>query len=155
MAPIQTTYNPTMEKGVPGLVQGSDWDADTGIVETEAGIGFGLPVTQGAGEKGIVLAGAIAGFRGVTIRDIAQGSETDEYARYKSAAVLKRGKIFVTAGADGIVPGDPVHYNSSTGAWLKSGGVGPIPHARWASAGDTGDLVLLELYGTNYNGSGI
>lgn len=153
MSPIQTDYPNTMRKGLPGLPQGSDWDADTGIVETEAGIGFGLPVSQGEGEKGIVLGGTLATFRGITQRDVTQGAENDKYNQYKNAGVYKRGKIYVIAGADGIVPGDPVHFHGTTGAWLKAGQQGPVPHARYASAGDSGDLVLVELYGTNSNGT--
>lgn len=157
MSPVQTTYGDRMAKGVPGLPQGTDWDADTGIIETEDGIGFGLPVSQGAGDIGVVLGGALTGFRGVTQRDVSlgvrAGVDADVYPQYANAGIFKRGKIWVTSGADGIVAGDPVHYNSSTGAWLKTGGVGPIAHARYASAGDSGDLVLLELFGSNQKGT--
>jgi hypothetical protein len=153
MSPIQTDYPSTMRKGLPGLIQGSDYNSRTGIVETEAGIGFGLPVSQGASEKGVVLGGALADFAGITIRDVAIGAEAgaagDKYPNTKNAGILTRGKIQVVAGANGIVAGDPVHYNATTGVWLKTGQQGPIPHARYASNGDQGDIVEVELTTAN------
>jgi hypothetical protein len=150
---VQTEYRENLKKGTPGLIQGTDYNTQSVIVETAAGIAFGKPVSKGTGETGVVLGGAVAGFRGITVRDVALGAETDTYAQYKTASILKRGTIMVEAGADGIAAGDDVYYNATTGVWSNSAGgnVGPILRARFASGGDTGDIVLVELDVGNQN----
>jgi len=145
MSPIQTTYTEQMPIGTAGLVQGSDFNSATGIVEDAAGIGFGLPVHQGANsDQGIVAAGTLTTFRGITIRDVAAGAEQDKNAQYQNAGVLTRGKIMVVASVD-VVAGDPVHYDGTTGVWLKTGGQGPIVGARYATSASAGGLAVVEL----------
>jgi hypothetical protein len=34
---VQTSYSESMRKSLPGVVEGCDFDADTGLVETVAG----------------------------------------------------------------------------------------------------------------------
>lgn len=152
--PIQTTYGERMQAARPGLVQGSDYKIDTGICEVAAGIGFGLAVGQGVGDKGIVLGGALSGFRGISVRDITQydvaasGANVDEYPRYANMALLTRGFIYVQP-AVAVVAGDPVHYNATTGVLTNTGGNGPVLGARWASSTDADGYALVELSGYN------
>lgn len=145
MSPIQTEYTERMARALPGQIQGSDFNTGTGVCEVEAGLAFGRPVAQGTSERGVVAAGVLATFLGITVRDVALGAEVESIAEGKNCSYLKRGQIAVISGADGIVPGDPVHYNATGGVWLKTGQQGPIVGARYVSAGDTDDIVIIEL----------
>lgn len=56
MPPVQTTYNERHRAGLPGLVANMETqNSVTRICEAVAGIGFGQPVVQGAGDKGALL----------------------------------------------------------------------------------------------------
>lgn len=145
---IQETYNERMQRFVNGQIQGSDYDTGTGIAEPSGGIAFGRAVAQGTSERGVVYATTLASFIGISVRDVALGAEVESTPQYKNLSYLKRGQIAVVAGADGIAPGDPVHFHGTTGAWLKTGQQGPIVGARYMSAGDTNDLVLIGLQQT-------
>lgn len=143
---VQTTYSERMAKGLPGQPQGSDYDASTGICETAAGIGFGLAVGRGTGVKGVTLGAAdLAHFKGVSIRDITLGAETDKYPQYKNVGVYERGLIYVLPSV-AVAPGDPVHFDATTGVFKNSGGVGPIVGAEWIEPGDDATVALLKLY---------
>lgn len=147
---VQSAYQERMDPGRAGIVVGVDWNADTGNCETAAGLAFGIAVSQGAADKGVVIGGAVAGFRGITIRDITlESRQLDKYARYQNVGVLTRGKIWA-APAVAVAAGDPVHYSTTTGILTNTGGVGPITGARWVTAAaGTGDLALVELSGFN------
>lgn len=146
--PVQNTYSENMEPGVAGLVVGSDWNADTGNCETVAGIGFGLAVSQGAADKGVIIGGTRLGFRGITIRDVTlENLQLDKYAQYQNVGVLVQGKIWVVPPV-AVEAGDPVHFVAATGVITNTGGEGPINGARWVtSAAGTGDLAIVELSG--------
>lgn len=148
--PVQSTYQARMDPGRPGLVMGGDYEAKTGICETVLGIGFGLAVSQGAADMGVILGGTRLGFRGITIRDITlENAQLDKYARYQNVGVLTEGQIWV-APAVAVVANDPVHFVAATGVLTNTGGQGPINGARWVtSAAGTGDLALVELSGFN------
>jgi hypothetical protein len=151
---IQTEYRERIQAARPGLVQGSDYDSKTGTCEVEAGIGFGLAVGQGAGDKGVVLGGALGGFRGISIRDVTQydaagsGAIVDKYPQYANMAYLTRGLVYVVP-AVAVAPGDPVHYNATTGVLTNTGGNGPVKGARWASSADADGYALVDLGGYN------
>lgn len=145
---IQSDYAERMLPPSPGTIAGSNHDGGTGTCEEEDGIGFGLPVQQGTADKGVLLAGALADFLGVSIRDVtlvASAAEfVDKYEQYSNVGYLKKGQIWVLAGA-ACAAGDPVHYNATTGAWAITGGTGPIVGARYVTSGGVGDRVLIEL----------
>lgn len=66
MPAIQTSYNERLRAGLPGLVVNMETaNSITRTIEALAGIAFGLPVVQGAGDKGVLdpdgLAYAAAG----------------------------------------------------------------------------------------------
>lgn len=145
---IQTSYSERISPPSPGTIAGADYNTHTGNCETSAGIGFGLPVSQGTGDKGVVLGGALADFLGITVKDItlvASASEfVDKYEQYKNVGYIGRGQIWVLASV-AVSAGDPVHYVSATGAWKMSGDIGPIVGARYVTSGGAGDRVLVEL----------
>lgn len=151
---VQTTYNDRMPKAVAGMIANMEsWNADTRIVETAAGIGFGLAVGRGSADKGAVIGGAsAAAFLGISIRDVTQephATLTDKYPQYKNMAVLKRGVIWVTAAGD-VQDGQDVSFNSTTGALSSAAGSGTqfaIPGARWLDTVSSGALARIELTG--------
>lgn len=147
--PVQTTYSEQMRAGLPGLVVGSFGpdDSVTGNVETAAGIGFGLAVSQGVADKGIIIGGTRAGFLGITIRDVTlESDQEDKYAQYQSAGVLTKGQIWVTAGA-AVEAGGPVHFVAATGVLTDNGNEGPINGARWVTSAAQDELAIVELSG--------
>lgn len=144
---VQPNYRETMEPARAGMVHGSDWNSVTLVCETEAGIGFGRAVTQGAADRGAVLGGASEDFRGITIRDVTlESSQADKYARYQNMGVLTRGQIWVVPPV-AVAPGDLVYFIPSTGVLTNSAsGNELIEGARWRStAAGTGDLALVEI----------
>jgi len=147
----QTTYQENLDLPRPGTESGCDGNVDTGIVETAAGIGFGLAVSQGSGDNGVVLGGALAGFRGVSLKDATLRPENeDKYAQYENAGVKTRGKVWVSP-SESVAAGDPVHYDTTTGRFAMSGGIGPILGARWATSAAADGAALVELSGYNPN----
>jgi len=131
---IQTTYSETMDIARAGLVAGSDYDVETGVVETEAGIAFGLAVAQGVSDKGIILGGTTTTFRGVSIRDVTLGAETDLYAQRKNIGVLTRGKIWLVPSS-AVVANAPVYFTAATGRFSStSGGNVLVKGARWVTS---------------------
>jgi hypothetical protein len=146
----QSTYQENLDVARPGLLVGCDFNADTGICETAAGIGFGLAVGQGSADKGVVLGGALAGFRGISVRDVALGAEVDAYPQYGNVGVITRGKVWVTVAA-AVAAGDPVHYVSATGAFTNTGDIGPILGARYVTSAAQDGLAQVELSGYNPN----
>lgn len=152
MAFVQTTYSERMPKAVAGMVATMNpWDADTKIVETVAGIGFGLAVGRGAGDKGAILgAGAAAGFLGISVRDVTlEPGNADKYLRYQNMAVLKKGQIWVVAGGN-VQDGQDVTFNSTTGVLSSIAADGSnfaIPGARWVDTVSSGELARVDLTG--------
>lgn len=147
---VQSTYQERMDPGRAGLVVGADWNADTGICETAAGLAFGIAVSQGSADKGVIIGGTRLGFRGITIRDVTlEVSQSDKYNQYQNVGVLTEGKIWV-APSHSVVANDPVYFVAATGVLTnQSGGnQGPINGARFiTTAAGTGDLALVELSG--------
>jgi hypothetical protein len=68
----------------------------------------------------------------------------DKYPQYKNVGYLSRGQIWVEASV-AVGANDPVHYDTTTGAWKISGGIGPIVGARYVTSGAAGDRVVIEL----------
>jgi hypothetical protein len=144
---VQASYLERQPKAFAGQIASMrSYDSITRTCETAAGIGFGLAVGRGTNDRGAVLGGALGLFRGVTIRDITlMGSQSDKYTQYQDMGVFTEGEIWVqVTGTPG--PGDPVHYNASTGAFAASGGSGPVVGARWMALSENG-LGLLYLSG--------
>lgn len=149
---VQTTYSARMPAAVAGMIADmQNWDADTRICETAAGIGFGLAVGRGSADNGAVLGAAAAtDFLGISVRDVTLvNNDGDEYARYSNMAVLTKGTIWVTVGGD-VVDGGDVTFNSTTGVLSSAGTSGTqfaITGARWLDTVSSGGLARLRLSG--------
>lgn len=152
MPAVQTTYPTTHLKGAVGAwVNMENWNGISRLCETVAGIGFGLAVSRGVGEKGIVIGGALPGFMGVSLRDITlvmpQGGVVDKYPRYANVGVGTLGKIWVAPDAAVLIGGD-VYYVQATGVFTAAAGagiVGPVVGAKYESAATANNLAILSL----------
>jgi hypothetical protein len=147
-APIQTTYTRYLLPAQNGMLASAvNWTADTRIVETAAGIGFGLAVSQGVADAGCIIGGSA--FVGVTRADQTlpqAGSITtiDVYQQYDNAGIFVSGDIWVNCYAS-VTPATAVVFEAATG---KLGIAGTsIPDARWmtTAVGSAGTPVLAVL----------
>lgn len=144
--PVQTTYDRYAQPAQNGMLASAiNFSADTRIVETAAGIGFGLAVSQGADDRGCILGGTA--FVGLTRADptIAR-SETltvDEYPQYDNAGILIMGDLWVFAYSD-VDANTAVYYNSTTGRLGASGGT-LIEGAVWKTSAASGELAVVRL----------
>lgn len=143
MPSVQTSYGARQIAAVAGQPASSKrFDADTRITETEAGIGFGLAVSQGTAARGCILGGA--DFIGITYKDITLViGNADKYIEGNNSAVMHKGDVWVVASG-AVAIGDPVRYNATTGA-LGAGAGTTIANARWMTAGANGEPVLVRL----------
>jgi hypothetical protein len=155
-APVQPTYQRYLTPGQVGMLADETvWAADTRIVETAAGIGFGLAVSQGAlSDRGCIIGGAA--FVGVTRADptLARADLSvpgtpstlplDTYPQYDNAGVLTMGDIWVNCYA-AVTPATTVTFSATTGQLGVAGTT--ITHARWmtSASGSAGTPVLAVL----------
>jgi hypothetical protein len=143
MPAVQTTYLQNIPAGKAGHVADmTQADLISRTVETVAGIAFGLPVAQGANDKGCI-AYAGTGFLGITTRD--RSVVTGElYSRYESARILKKGPIWVVASV-AVVAGDPV-YITPAGAFTNVATANfLIPNARFDTSAGIGALAIIFI----------
>lgn len=147
MPSIQTTFGLNIPFGKPGHVPDMmAVDIDSHDVETAAGIAFGAPVAQGAAPRGVIAyAGAVA-VMGFAVRDHSVRSPlgTDVYSQYESAAILRKGKIEVTAGAT-VAAGDPVYVTTAGVLTNSSSGNTLVTGARWETATASGAIGIIYL----------
>jgi hypothetical protein len=147
-APVQTTYTryqPPLQNGM--IASSNPWAADTRIVETAAGIGFGLAVSQGVNDRGCVIGGS--NFVGITRADqtLPQAggiTVVDTYLQNDNAGIFTMGDIAVFCYA-AVTAGAAVTFDPATG---KPGPAGTtITHARWMNTvnGSAGTPVLNVL----------
>ena len=146
--PVQTTYNQYETAAQIGMLgSGVNWNASTRIADDPAGvgIGFGLVVSQGSlhGDRSVVL-GQASGtdIVGITLTrqtlpnlvDVA-GQFTDKYSDGENVSVVDFGEVWV-APATNVNPGDPVYFNSVTGALGNSGISNAVlyPGAHWKTS---------------------
>lgn len=132
---VQRTYRPQIAPALPGLISDETPSAvQTRVVETAAGIGFGLAVSAGTlSDKGAILGGAA--FIGISVRDITQvpgvpydpladvGPAADIYPQYANISVMTRGHIWVVAhggGDAGVKAHDPLFFDATTGIFTNS-----------------------------------
>lgn len=90
-------------------------------VETVAGIGFGLAVSQGTGEQGCVLTGTGAeNFIGITVVDQGAYSPTgdDTVPQNSQIAVLQEGSVVVTV-AVAVVAGEAAYAVTADGTFTN------------------------------------
>jgi len=151
MSPVQTSYSERMAPPGPGTLSGTTNDSVTGLCETEAGIPFGRATSQGTlSDKGVIIGGALATFRGPSIRDVTLGAETDTYMPPNNVGILKTGEIWLEP-SEAILANDPVHFSATTGVFAKSGGVGPVKGARWVTSCGIGGRAIAYFAGYDRN----
>lgn len=154
MPAVQTEYGERIGLPSPGNIHGSDYDTITGVCETDSpGIGFGLAVSQGAeSDQGVILGGTLAGFRGISLRDVTlrgDRGDIDHYVTPNNVGVIRRGQVWALP-TENVVPGDPVYFDGATGQLGKSNAgskLGPIPGAAWMSTGSTTTVARVYLAG--------
>lgn len=152
MAVVQSTYSENIRPAVAGMVANmTSWDADTRLVETAAGIPFGVAVGQGAAARGAVLgAAAAAGFVGISMRDVTNDTiPADKYGLTDNMAVLTEGDIWVLTGG-AVTVGADVTFDSVTGVLSSAAASGTqfvIAGARWQTPTGGAALAVVRLGG--------
>lgn len=152
MPAVQTTYAPTMQPGVEGMVatQLDDDNSETRICETAAGIPFGRAVSEGANARGAVLGGATK-FIGLTVRSITEvpvlpNTAADMYFDNTNMGVMLEGDMWVRPVA-AVSHGSPATYSSSTGQLNPASAGVAIAGSRYLTSAGAGALALLRLTG--------
>jgi hypothetical protein len=149
----QSTFPETMKQGIHGMVNRMvDYNAVTRSVEgPPTGIGPGRAVSQStAFDINCILGGTVVGFVGITILDptnivpIGSAVPIDFTPQYMNIGVLTKGEIFIVATVS-TLPGDPVHFGGVDGVLTNTGGIGPIPGARWKYARPANELNVVQL----------
>jgi len=114
-------YDNRIGRAYAGMIGNSrPGDGVTGIVEDAGGIGFGVAVFQGTGDKGITKTPS-AKFVGITAADITlvhKAPNVDTYIKGENAGVRNGGTIWVVNGAAAVKPRDPV-YITPAGAFTN------------------------------------
>jgi hypothetical protein len=153
MGTTQTVYNERMAPPSPGTLAGQVNEAriTTGICETaNPGIPFGRAVSQGSlSDQGVILGGSLAGFRGVSVKDIglAAGSvSVDHFLPPNSLSVLESGDIWVEPN-EAVTAHAAVYFVAATGLFSDNatGAVGPIPGAYWKTSCGVGGRAIVSI----------
>jgi hypothetical protein len=153
-AVVQSTFPEQMRQGFPGMINRMvDYNAVTRSVEGSAatGIAAGRAVSQStAADISCILGGTVGGFVGLTILDptlvqtIPTSVPAESYAQYVTCGVLTKGEMFAQTTVP-VVAGDPVHFGATDGVLTNTGGVGPIPGARWKYTRPANELNVVQL----------
>ena len=162
MTTVQSSWTAEPAAGRPGQIANmTNCRVDSRAVETAAGIGFGLAVSQGSSDNGCILGAAADAtgtflsttFVGITVNDIFRyppdAAHTDEYARYDVAGILSEGDIWVSPD-HAVVDGGDVTFNRSTGRLSSEAAAGAqprIPGARWMTTAAANGIAKVRLTG--------
>lgn len=147
---VQTTYSGDMVKGFKGMLaeQFSMRQVDSGLVETAA-LGLGVALKEGSADGQYVAAAADDAVLGISLyeptRELASGGSY-EYAVKEQMPVLKKGRVWMVAGA-ALAVGRAVGFNPSTGkVQAVSGGTTTLAMGvAVTSSGADGDLIVIEF----------
>ena len=134
-----TNAQPTAYAGMIAELQ-DNRDIASRTIETAA-VAFGLAVGRGTADGSAKLGGA--GFEGVAVADKTRAA--DSYAVAEVAGVMRKGVIWVTAGA-AVTPADIVYFAAATGVIsnIAAGGTA-IVGAKFETTAANGALVRLYL----------
>ena len=141
-------YNETYRTDPAPAFEGMVADMSNAVIVSrtaEAAIGFGKAVARGteAHTTRAVTTGDTE-ILGVSVRSQATDAESaNEYPVNDTAAVMRKGPIWVKAGAT-VAVGDPVKVTVDTGAFVTSSGVA-IAGATYETAGVANDLVKIHI----------
>lgn len=145
MAPISDwigTYTAAPAIAYAGMVAESQEIQDVASRRiTTAAVAFGLAVGRGATDGTARLGGS--GFEGITIAD--RSRSADSYAVDEIAGVIRKGTVWVTAGAS-VTPADTVYFAAATGVIsnISAGGTA-ITGAKFETTAASGALVRVYL----------
>jgi hypothetical protein len=78
------------------------------------------------------------------VQTIPTSVPAESYAQYVTCGVLTKGEIFATATVI-TAAGDPVHFGAADGILTNTGGIGPIPGARWKHSRPANELNVVQL----------
>ena len=143
--PIQDTigtYPTRAVVGYAGMIADITGVQDVASRKIEtAAVAFGLAVGRGAADGSAKLAGA--GFEGITVAD--KTRTADQYAVGEVAGVIRKGSVWVTAGA-AVTPADIVYFAAATGVVsnISAGGTA-IAGAKFETTAANGALVRVYL----------
>lgn len=138
---IGGNYPTRMLAGYEGMLADTALsDVASKIIET-ATVPFGRAVGRGTADGSVKLGGA--GFEGITIADKTRAA--DSYAVGEFAGVLRKGTVWVTAGAS-VAPSDTVYFAAATGVIsnISAGGTA-ITGAKFLDTAASGALVRVYL----------
>lgn len=144
---LQTNYGDRQPKGFPGMkVDGEAYNAVTGILEVAA-IGFGLPVSQGTEDNGIVAATDAndGDLIGITLRDVSlRPTDGDEFAVGGNVPVLTSGSVWVrVSGA--VAANDDANFHDANQAFTVAAVAAGIWATGWKFATSAADGELAKL----------
>jgi len=144
----QTSYNDAPEIGRPGdLVNGEEFNTLSRVVETAAGVGFGVPVARGNADLGCIAFAASTKFLGITRRDkAASPKDGDKFAQHRTAAILDDGVIFGLAGA-ALSDGGNVFWHIADENYVAAAGSGilEVPGCEYDSSVSDGEIVKIRV----------
>lgn len=148
---IQTTFPETMRVGIPGMIN-RQVQFNTVTRSSEA---VAIPPCRAVSQSttsdiGCVLGGTLIGFLGISELDPTIVTPTTLALNdgvippYTNLTILTSGEMFATA-AVAITAGDPVNFIAVDGVMSNTGGIGPIPGARWKYTRPPGELNVVQL----------
>lgn len=149
MPAVQTSYPTTLRPAVAGMKADMTPEVTISrIVENASGIGFGLAVTQGTGDRQVRLGGTA--FVGVTLMDqavvhLTQQANPDFYPDKDTAVIMQKGTIWVVA-TTAVTAQAPAYFVPATGAITGDPtGNTAIPNAVFETSAAQGALAVLKL----------
>ena len=160
----QTTYPMSMDRGNPGqIADNSATRAISGSNETNARIGFGIPVILNSGgvlPNSMTPAVAAGAILGITIRsEVHEKAGWDATVPYaegipvnQEGGILTQGSIMLPV-FEAVAPGDALRYfksGTNAGKWGKTASAGnslALAAGGWVirKAGSASTLLVLEI----------
>lgn len=151
----QTSYSIKQNKAYAGEIYALfNHDVASRLVETAAGLEFGVAVSRGTDkDKQVALGGT--DFLGITVRSLEREGAANtgdiKYSQKESAGVMRKGAVWVVCPA-GCNPGDQVKYDNTTGV-LDAGSAGAgetqLDNAYFDSTAAAGELAVLVIETTS------
>lgn len=145
---------PITFKKTPGLyalgrrVNAEEWNGVSRTSEGATPVGFGSPVVDGTGARGVLPLTAA----GQTIRGICEASQVlphvgDQFEQYDSMAVCESGVIAVQVGATAVTKNALARWDVTNKVWTAaaaSSTVLTVPGATFETAGVANSLVPVR-----------
>lgn len=143
---VQTTYTENLRSAVAGARANTEpARIISRTAEEAAGLGFGVAVTQGTNDKGVIAFAGSGTILGITVRQRSlDANDPNKFAQYDEAQVMTKGVIWVTASV-AVNAGDSV-YVTDAGAFTNSAsGTTQIAGARFDTSTTGEALAQVRL----------